>query len=278
MIRLLREPLVHFLLLGGAVFVLFALTRDPVEAAPRDEIVVTAAQVEQLAMVFKKTWQRPPTQADLGKMIEARIREEVYYREALAAGLDKDDAIVRRRMKQKLEFMLEDIGGQVAPTEKELQDFLDKNGDRFRREPRFTFKHVYFSTDKRKNAAEDARSLLGRLKQEGAKADTSSLGDRLMMIAPAFKDAPQREVARAFGREFPAQLAKIPTGEWSGPIRSGYGLHLVFLTSRVEGAVAKLDEIREVVVREWRVINRREMNEALYKELRKKYSISVEKK
>ena len=277
MVRLLREPLVHFLLLGGAVFALFALTRDPAEAAPRDEIVVTAAQVKQLAMVFQKTWQRPPAPAEMDKLIEARVREEVYYREALAAGLDKDDTFVRRRMKQKLEFMLEDIAGQVAPTEQELQAFLDTHADRFRSEPRFTFRQVYLSTDKRKNAAEDARELLARLRQEGANVDTSSLGDRLMMIEPAFKDAPQREVARAFGREFPAQLAKIPTGEWSGPIRSGYGLHLVFLTSRVEGAVAKLDEIREVVVREWRVIKRREMNEGLYRELRKKYSIRVER-
>ncbi|MHC4338992.1 MAG: peptidylprolyl isomerase [Planctomycetota bacterium] len=276
MLRLLKDPLVHFLLLGGAVFALFALTREPAEAAPRDEIVITAGQVRQLAAVFEKTWQRPSTPAELENLVERRVREEVFYREALAAGLDKDDTIVRRRMKQKLEFMLEDIAGQVTPTEQELQAFLDENTDRFRSESRFSFRHVYLSTDKRKNAEEDARGLLQRLKQ--GEADIASLGDRLMMIEPVFDDTSQREVARAFGREFARRLVGIPIAEWSGPIRSGYGLHLVLLESRTLGEVAKLDEVRDAVAREWSVVRRREMNEDLYQELRKKYSITVETK
>jgi len=271
--RLLKEPLVHFLLLGGAVFAVFALTRDPADAAPRDEIVITAGQIRQQEVVFEKTWQRPPTPTELENVIEARVREEVYLREALAAGLDKDDAIVRRRMKQKLEFMLEDIAGQVTPTEQELQAFLDENADRFRSEAAFTFRHVYVSTDKRKDAAEDARRLLARLKN----GETDLEGDRLMMVEPAFRDAPQREVTRAFGRGFAAGLLEIPTGAWSGPIRSGYGLHLVFLESRTRGEAATLDDVRDAVAREWSVARRREMNEDLYRELRKKYSITVER-
>lgn len=271
--RLLKDPLVHFLLLGGAAFAVFALTRGPAEAAPRDEIVITAAQIRQLAVVFEKTWQRPPTPTELENVIEARVREEVYYREALAAGLDKDDAIVRRRMKQKLEFMLEDIAGQVTATEKELQAFLDSNADRFRSEAIFSFRHVYVSTDKREDPAEDARRLLARLR----KGEADVAGDRLMMVEPVFRDAPQREVARAFGREFAARLLELPTGEWSGPILSGYGLHLVLVESRTPGEVARLADVRDAVSREWNVVKRREMNESLYQELRQKYSITVEK-
>ncbi|MHC4818169.1 MAG: peptidyl-prolyl cis-trans isomerase, partial [Planctomycetota bacterium] len=176
MLRLLREPLVHFLLLGGAVFAVFALTRDPAEAAPRDEIVITAGQVRQLAAVFQKTWQRPPTPTELENVIEARVREEVFLREALAAGLDKDDTIVRRRMKQKLEFFMDDIAGQVTPTVQELQAFLDANADRFRSEATFSFRHVYLSTDKRETPEEDARRLLARLK----KGEADIEGDRLL--------------------------------------------------------------------------------------------------
>jgi len=271
--RLLKEPLVHFLLLGGAAFAVFASTRDPADAAPRDEIVITAGQIRQQEALFEKTWQRPPTPTELENLIEARVREEVYLREALAAGLDKDDTIVRRRMKQKLEFMLEDIAGQVTPTEQELQAFLDENADRFRSEAVFTFRHVYVSTDKRKDAAEDARRLLARLKN----GETDLEGDRLMMVEPVFRDAPQREVTRAFGRGFAAGLLEIPTGAWSGPIRSGYGLHLVFLESRARGEAATLDDVRDAVAREWSVARRREMNEDLYRELRKKYSITVER-
>jgi len=273
--RLLKEPLVHFLLLGGAVSVLFALTRDAAETAPRDEIVITAAQVQQLAAVFQKTWQRPAMPAELENLIEARVREEVFSREALAAGLDKDDTIVRRRMKQKLEFFMEDIAGQVTPTERDLQAFLDANPDRFRSESTFSFRQVYVSTDRRENAAEDARNMLARLKQ--GEADLASLGDPLRMVEPAFLDSSQREVVRTFGREFAAELVELPAGEWSGPIRSGYGLHLVFLESRTKGKVATLNEARDAVAREWGAVKRREMNEALYQELRRKYSITVER-
>jgi len=273
MLRLLQEPLVHFLLLGGAVFAVFALTRDPAEAAPRDEIVITAGQIRQLAAVFQKTWQRPPTRTELENVIEARVREEVFYREALTAGLDKDDTIVRRRMKQKLEFFMDDIAGQVTPTEQELQAFLDANDDSFRSESTFSFRHVYLSTDKRETPEEDARQLLARLK----KGEADIEGDRLLMVESSFRDTAQGSVARVFGRGFAVRLLEIPIGEWSGPIRSGYGLHLVFLESRVEGEVAKLDDVRDAVAREWTVVRRREMNEALYQRLRENYSITVEK-
>ncbi|MHC4849767.1 MAG: peptidyl-prolyl cis-trans isomerase [Planctomycetota bacterium] len=273
-VALLKSPLLHFVLLGVAAFAVFQATREPAEVAPRDEIVVTAGQVEQLVEVFAKTWQRPPTREELDNLIERRVREEVFYREALIAQLDKEDAIVRRRMQQKLEFMLEDIAGQVTPTEQELQAFLAANADRFRKEPRFSFRHIYFSADKRDDAAGDARALLAKLKP---KTDTSSLGDRLMMIAPEFRDAPQREVARAFGREFSELLAQAPLSVWSGPIRSGYGLHLVFLSSRADGRIARLDEVREAVVREWGVVKRAELNDALYRKLRKKYAVVVER-
>jgi parvulin-like peptidyl-prolyl isomerase len=273
MLRLLKEPLVHFLLLGGTVFAVFSLTRDPAGAAPRDAIVVTAGQVRQLAAVFEKTWQRPPTPAELERLIEARVREEVFAREALAAGLDKDDTVVRRRMKQKLEFLLEDIAGPITPTEQELQAFLDANADRFRSEATFSFRQIYVSTDRRDDPAEDARALLARL--QGGETDIA--GDRLMMVEPVFEEAPERDVARTFGGEFAAALAEAPTGEWSGPIRSGYGLHLVYVDSRTQGAVARLEDVRDAVAREWSVVRRREANEALYEELRKKYTVTVER-
>ena len=278
MLRLSKEPLVHFLLLGAAVFGLFRLTREPVEAAPRDEIVVTAAQVRQLAAVFQKTWQRSPTPSELDTLVESRIREEVFYREALAAGLDKDDTIVRRRMKQKLEFLMEDIAGQVTPTEADLRGFLEAHPDRFRFEPTFSFRQVYLSDDRRRNVAQDARELLARLKLAGADADTASLGDRLIMVEPAFERAPQRDVARVFGDDFAARLVELPTGEWTGPIRSGYGLHLVFVEARTKGEVARLDDVRDAVAREWGVAKRLEMRDQVYQELRGRYAITVEKK
>ena len=276
MLRLFKEPLVHFLLLGAAIFVWFELARDPAITPPQDEIVVTRGQVERLGALFEKTWQRPPTPAERKGLIEEYIREEVYYREALAVGLDRDDTIVRRRMRQKLEFLTQDIADLVEPTEDDLRAYLEVNPDAFRREPTFTFRHVYLDSDRRESVEEDAGALLAQLRAKGGGTDTASVGDSLLMIEPAFKDAPQRDVQRALGGDFAAKLLELPTGEWTGPITSAFGLHLVFLESRTEGRIARLDEVRGAVARDWGAARRREMREGVYQELRKKYTITVE--
>ena len=270
--RLLKEPLVHFLVLGALIFAWFEFAGDRETRIPPDEIVVTTGQIDRLAALFAKTWQRPPTAAEREGLIEDFIREEVYYREALAAGLDRDDTIVRRRMKQKLEFVSEDIA-EVEPTEEELRAYLRAHSDAFRVEPVLSFRHVYFNADRRKTAKKDARAALARLKAGGGETDA---GDPLLMVEPAFKDEPLREVARALGQVFAAKLLELPIGEWTGPVRSGFGLHLVFVEKRTEGKVAKLEEVREAVARDWSEAKRREMREGFYEELRKKYVITVE--
>lgn len=268
--RVLKDPLLHFLLLGAAAFAVFQLTRTPAETAEGDEIVVSADQVAQLVAVFAKTWQRPPTEDERDRLIENRVREEVLYREALAAGLDRDDSVVRRRMNQKLEFMVEDIAGQVAPTDEELRSFLEENADRFRSDAVFDFRQVYFSTDRRKDAEGDARDALARAGERDPE------GDSLLMVEAVFRAATQREVERSFGREFAAALLELPTGAWTGPVRSGYGIHLVFVDQRTEGRLPDLDEMRDAVTSEWQVVKRREMQDALYGTLRSKYTIRVE--
>jgi hypothetical protein len=260
--------------LGTAIFCWFEFTRDPEPASPRDEIVVTKGHVERLAALFAKTWQRPPTAKEREGLIEDFIREEVYYREALAAGFDKNDTIVRRRMRQKLEFVTEDIAEQIEPTEEELREYLGAHAPAFRKEPRFWFRHVYFNTDRRKTPEKDARATLAQLKAGGLGTDA---GDSLLMVEPAFADQPLREIARALGQVFVAELLALPVGEWSGPVQSGFGPHLVFVEKRTEGRVAKLEEVREAVARDWRAAKRREMREAFYQELRKRYVITVEK-
>jgi len=277
MARLLREPLVHFLLLGVVIFVWFDLVRDPATTRPRGEIVVTTGQIERLAALFEKTWQRPPNAAEKEGLIEDFIREEVYYREALAAGLDRDDTIVRRRMKQKLEFVTEDIADLVEATEDELRAYLEAHPDAFRSEPTLSFRHVYLNPNRGESVEQDARALLAQLKASDAGTDTASLGDVLVMIEPVFKDEPLREVVRALGPVFAAKLLELPTGDWTGPVVSGFGLHLVFIEKRTDGNVAELKDVRLAVAREWESARRREMREGLYQELRKNYVITVEK-
>ncbi len=274
----LREPLLHFLALGAGLFLLYGAVAGPVEEASVVEI--TAGQVEQLVQGFQKTWQRPPTAAELDGLIEDRIREEIFYREALAMGLDRDDTIVRRRLRQKLEFISEDIAALVEPTESDLAVYLEEHADAFRRPSRLSFRHVYLNRDRRGEAAlADAERLLAELEEREAAAvavDVSALGDSLLLPS-VYESLPEGEVAKLFGRDFAARLAEVPSDRWEGPVESGYGLHLVHVSERWEGELPELDEIRDVVEREWAVVRRAETAEAFYQSLRQRYEVSVQR-
>ena len=271
----LREPLVHFLALGAGLFLLFDVVGER-EDNRADRVVVSAAQVELLAEGFAGTWQRPPTAQELEGLVEDHVREEIYYREALAMGLDRDDVIVRRRMRQKLEFLADDMLAAVEPTEEELRGFLAENPETFRVASRVTFEHIYFSRDRRGDAAAaDARRLLQRLEAGAGGLDVAELGDR-PPVPRKYTDAPADKLASRFGSAFVEQLPALPEGRWAGPIESGYGLHLMRIRDRQPGRVPAFEEVREAVEREWRAAERQEASEAFYQGLRQRYEVIVE--
>lgn len=273
--RLLREPLFHFLVLGAGLFVLFGLVGNP-DKAPADEIVVTSGQIEWLVEGWTRTWQRPPTAQELDGLVEDFIHEEVFYREALALGLDRDDTIVRRRLRQKLEFLAEDLVAALDPTEEQLQDYLTEHAAQFRVESSLSFVHVYFNRDRRGEAAHgDAETLLARLETAGADVDLTVLGDPLLLPGE-YQQASLSEIGGRFGHEFAARLDELPVGRWVGPIESGYGLHLVLIHERNAGKAPVFEEVRQAVEREWRTENRKKTSEAFYQGLRERYSIVVE--
>ncbi len=274
--KLLREPLVHFLVLGLGLFLLFGIVGD-LDDAPTGRIVVSTARVSQLTEIFTRTWQRPPTAQELEGLIEDHIREEVYYREALAMGLDRDDTIVRRRLRQKLEFFTDDLVAAVDPAEEQLETYFSEHADAFRVPSRLSFRQIYFNRDRRgKQATPDAESLLARLSGASSEVDTAGLGDSLMLPGD-YELVSEDEVARGFGGGFAAALADLPLGHWSGPVESGFGLHLVLIRERQPGSLPALAEVREVVEREWRNARRNEAGEAFYRSLRERYVINVER-
>jgi hypothetical protein len=273
--KFLREPLVHFLALGALVFLVFHFAADRGQV-PDDKISVTAGKVEQLVTGFSRTWHRPPTQQELDGLVEDYIREEVLYREALAMGLDKDDTIVRRRMRQKLEFLTEDATSAVSPTDQDLQRWLDKHPDKFRAEPKWAFRQVYFSADRHGESATAAASkALAKLTAAGKKIDASELGDATLLpheLALSRLD----EIASAFGDEFARQISQTEPGRWAGPLESGYGWHLVYVSERTEGRSMPLAEVREAVQREWLAARRQEIVDSTYSKWREKYAVVVE--
>jgi len=269
---MLRDPLVHFLVLGAGLFVLFSAVGG--SGSEREEVIsITPGQVNHLSEIWSKTWQRPPTDAELEGLIEEHIREEVYYREALAMRLDRDDTIVRRRMRQKFEFLMNDLANAVEPTEEELKDYLREHPDQFRTATRVSFSHVYLNRDRRGEAAlEDAQDLLKRLEQEGEKADTASLGDPLL-LEKHYNLIRTSEIATLFGSDFAERIAELPQDRWAGPVESGYGLHLVYVRAREESQLPDFEDVRETVRREFVFARAKESSESLYQRLRSKYTI-----
>lgn len=273
---ILREPLVHFLLLGAALFALDAWLRPTAATPANTEIVVSEARIRNLAQNFRRTWQRPPTREELDGLVESHVREEVFYREALALGLDRDDAIIRRRLQQKVEFISEEAAALARPTDEELDAYLKMNADAFRVEPSVTFSQIYLDPRKRSSTLDaDAKRLLAALKGGGVSQAPALLGDRLMMLEPRYEGESKTELARLFGSEFAEALVKQPVGQWAGPIASGYGVHLVKVESLVAGGVPDLAAVRPLVEREWANAKRQELSKVFYEKLRAKYAIKV---
>jgi hypothetical protein len=245
-------------------------------SARAGHIVVTPGHLEHLTVSFTRTWQRPPTAQELTGLIDDYVREEVLYREAVAMGLDRDDTIVRRRLRQKLEFLTEETAETAAPSDEELQSFLQQHSDTFRIEPRLAFQHVYLSRNRRGDAAHaTARQLLVQLSTVDAATDPTAFGDPFL-LPPEFALLSRSEIARLFGDAFATQLQHIEPGRWAGPIESAFGLHLVFVRERVDGRVPALAEVREAVQREWFAARRKAVHEQFYQRLRARYTVVVE--
>jgi hypothetical protein len=273
--RFLKEPLLHFLLIGAAIFVAYSFMSKRSTMEP-GKIVITQGQIESLVTGFARTWQRPPAADELSSLIRDRVRDEVYCREAIALGLDKDDTIIRRRLRQKMEFVSDDIAAQTEPTDADLNNYLQAHSDRFRVEQRFTFRQVCLDPQKHgANLSHDVAQLLAKLNQAGDNADVSKLGDS-MMLEPLLVSVPSGEIAKQFGESFARKLGELQPRQWQGPIESGYGAHLVFISERTEGRLPALADVRAEVLREWENARRIEMNERFYADLLKRYTVIIE--
>lgn len=270
--HLLREPLLHFLLLGLALFAFFEW-RGGGTAAGR--VVVTRGQVQHLTAGFARTFQREPTEPELKGLVDEYVKEELAVREAVAQGLDRDDPILRKRLRQKLEFLAEDAVEQAPPGDADLEAWLRAHPDALRSEPKLALRQVFLKAGT-PGAAAAAERLLARLRAAGPQADTSGLGDPTT-LPQALKLGPAREVALTFGEAFARALEGAPTGEWAGPFTSTYGLHLVLVEERGGGTSPSLAEARPLVLREVIAERRRQALAAMYQRLLDRTTVVIER-
>ena len=279
--NLFHEPLFQFLLIGAALFLLSGLfgNSDQPQSGqtgqPSFKIIITPGQIEHLKAQFKRTWQRPPTAQELKGLIDNHVLDEISYREATALGLERDDPTIRSRMRLKLETLNEDIAAAAA-TDQDLQAFLEQHPDSFRREPQVAFRQVYLNPDHRENVEADARALLAQLQAAGPETDLAGFGDSLLVATNDLPLSPVSDIGRLFGEQFGRQIVDLEPGRWQGPVKSGYGLHLVYVTEKEPARLPELAEVRNQVEREWIFARKKEMLEAMYKKLMEKYTIIIE--
>jgi hypothetical protein len=273
--KFLRDPLLHFLVIGTLLFLVFELIKSPT-GNQESEITITRGDIEALQANFTRTWQRPPTDSELKGLIEEMVREEIAFREAVAMGLDQGDSVIRRRLRMKMELLVEDVAGLAPPTDEDLEKYLAENRESFRQQPQVSFMHVFLNSDKRGSGVEnDAREILAKLSDQGPEADPESYSDPNMLP----KELPLyyiQDIGRLFGVEFSRQILEVKPGAWNGPVWSSYGLHLVYVRERIDGRDPELEEVRKEVEREWSAKRRREFKEQTYRKLHEKYKVTVE--
>lgn len=273
--RFLREPLFHFLLIGAVLFGLYSFSHAGRTAnASSKEIRLTLDELSQLALLFRSQWRREPTPEEFSRLVESKVQNEILYREALAMGLDKDDEIVKRRMAQKMQFLAEDVAAAREPTTVELRAWYEKNSVSFAQPPRLSFRHLYFSPDRRgARAREDAETALAKL--NGQPQDSklaASLADPFM-FQQYYRDRAPEYLAKEFGPPFALAVAKLEPGSWQGPIESGFGWHLVFVDAVILGRVPAFEEVEPDVETAWLSEQKAQAWQKAYGEMRAKYSV-----
>lgn len=271
--RFFSEPLLHFIVLGLALFALYSL-RERFPRSERDTIVVTPGRIETLVTTFAAVWQRPPTVEELDGLIENYVVEEMLSREAIKLGLDRNDTVIRRRLRQKMEFITEDIAAMNEPSDDDLAKYLRDNPKKFETDPYYSFRHVFLANDPADASQADAVALLAKLNASGD-VDASSLGDRLM-LPHEFIHEPRNRISAQFGDAFADRLDSVPLGVWSGPIESGYGGHLVLIMEKTPARVPPLEEARDEVRRELVNERREEAHKRAIEGLRMRYDVVIE--
>ena len=272
--RLLKEPLLHFLVIGALLFAAYAwLNRGAADQTKSGGTVrITTNEVAWLKETWSRQWQREPTRDELRGLVTDFLKEELLAREARALGLDQNDTIVRRRLAQKLEFLVQDTSRIAEPTEEDLRRFYEANLERFQTDARISFTQVFFSREKRADAATEAKAALSDLADRGNAAD---FGDRLL-VDSELVDADMQSVAGQFGREFADAVFALKPGAWNGPIESGYGLHLVRVSEIRPGNRREFSEVKTQVLELWRQQRQRQDNEKYFASLLKKYDVTVD--
>ena len=271
--KILREPLFHFLLIGGGLFFLYSLLNKSDEHRENNIIRIDDSDVQRLIRGYEQSWNTPPDRATLNNLVAEEIKSEVLYREAVRMQLDHNDEIIRRRLKQKYEFLVKDLADNQQPSESELKVFYEENQNHYLALKKLSFSQIYFSPDSREDALQDASDVLISIRDEpNTTSITNKIGDPFH-IQNYFDELDRGATRQLFGMEFTNALFDGMKEGWLEPVKSGYGIHLVYITAIKEEQSIPFDSVKEKVISDWKSKKQKQYNQQLYENLLKAYEV-----
>ena len=274
--QLLKEPLVHFLLIGAGLFLLYSFINPSAEQIDNNVIQIDNSDVERLAKAYQQNWNRPPDSTNLEKLLAEEVKAEVFYREALRMKLDHNDEIIRRRLKQKYEFLVKDLADSQQPSVAELKRFYAEHPDFYKAPAKLSFTQLYFSPDKRRLPLQDAQNVLESvLKLPINQVDVKSLGDPFHLQS-YYADRDYNDVRQLLGIDFAKAIFDPIKEGWLSPVQSGYGVHLVYISGVQKAHTPPFEMVKERVLEDWKLEQQQVYNERLYENLLTKYEVVYE--
>ncbi len=270
--KILKEPFFHFIGIGVLLFLLYGLVND--KTASKNTIIINDFDVSSLISKWEMQWKRPPTEKELQNLINLNIKQEVFYQEALNMNLDHNDEIIKRRLSQKMQFLSNDIAAMIEPTENELKLYYNEHADKYLTPPSYSLYQITFSPDNRKDNYKDAIETLKQF--PNATFDEMKQWGDALPFNYYFEDINANEFGLQLGSKFPEALKEQGLNKWVGPIPSGFGYHLVFITEKTEPYLSELNLIKKEVLRDFEYVNKKEIDDLMYKELKKKYNIEID--
>lgn len=270
--KFLKEPFLHFLCIGVGLFILYSLVNKEIE--DKSTIVINDFDISNLMSTWEMQWKRQPTPKELQNLIGLNIKQEVFYQEALKMNLDHNDEIIKRRLAQKMQFLSKDIASILKPTEEDLEVYLKANKEKYLTPFKYSLYQIIFSPDNREKPFEDALRVLNQF-SNASFDEMKAKGDNLP-FSYEFENVNADELALQFGPRFPKALLNQKTNKWIGPVPSGFGAHLVFITQITQPELPKLKDIKKQVTRDFEYDYQKELDESIYKELKKQYDIRIE--
>jgi len=274
--NLLKEPLLHFLLIGGGLFFLYSFLNPNEEQIANNVIKIEESDVDRLVKAYEQNWSAPPDKETLKSLLTEEIKSEVFYREALRMQLDHNDEIIRRRLKQKYEFLVKDLADSQQPNEAALKAFYEEKSELYKEPTKLSFSQIYFSPDKRQQPLADAQGVLQQVLSQPAKElEPKQLSDNFH-LQNYFADRDYNDVRQLFGQDFAKVIFSLEKEGWSSPIQSGYGIHLVNITTIQNELIKPYEVVKENVLADWKIAQQGLYNEQLYENLLQKYEVDYD--